>query len=285
MTTGKKSKPSYIYAIVGVSLVLFLIGILGWLMINGRALTRAFKEDIEVSIDFHDQTRDASVQALKTICDKQAWVREARIISKEEAIKMQSALENENIEAFLGSNPLFTSIALKVQEAYVNKDSLAKIKEFFMQSNVVRDVNYPTLVVNSMNANFRKISIILLVIAFVLFMVVAILIDNTVRLAMFSNRFLIKTMQMVGATRNFITRPFDQRALINGCISGVLATIGILLVKSFAEAQLPALKTLHNNNLFIILLIVMILMGMTITFLSTHRSVIKYLKTPIDDLY
>ena len=105
MTTGKKSKPSYIYAIVGVSLVLFLIGILGWLMINGRALTRAFKEDIEVSIDFHDQTRDASVQAIKTICDKQAWVREARIISKEEAIKMQSALENENIEAFLGSNP------------------------------------------------------------------------------------------------------------------------------------------------------------------------------------
>jgi cell division transport system permease protein len=114
---------------------------------------------------------------------------------------------------------------------------------------------------------------------------VIISIDNTIRLAMFSNRFLIKTMQMVGATRNFITRPFDRRALINGCISGVLATIGILLVKSFAEAQLPALKTLHNNNLFIVLLIIMIFMGMMITFLSTHRSVIKYLKTPIDDLY
>jgi len=285
MTTGKKSKPSYVYAIVGVSLVLFLIGILGWLMINGRALTRAFKEDIEVSIDFHDQTRDASVQALKTICDKQAWVREARIISKEEAIKMQSALENENIEAFLGTNPLFTSIALKVQEAYVNKDSLAKIKDFFMQSNVVRDVNYPTLVVNSMNANFRKISIILLVIAIVLFMVVAILIDNTVRLAMFSNRFLIKTMQMVGATRNFIAKPLLVRALLNGLVSAFIAIFLLFGLIQWAGTQFPQIKALQGVKTSIFLFGGLIIIGVGISIFSTYRSVLKYLKMKLDDLY
>ena len=285
MTTGKKSKPSYVYAIVGVSLVLFLIGILGWLMINGRALTRAFKEDIEVSIDFHDQTRDASVQALKTICDKQAWVREARIISKEEAIKMQSALENENIEAFLGTNPLFTSIALKVQEAYVNKDSLAKIKDFFMQSNVVRDVNYPTLVVNSMNANFRKISIILLVIAIVLFMVVAILIDNTVRLAMFSNRFLIKTMQMVGATRNFISKPLLIRALLNGLISAFIAIFLLFGLIEWATSQFPQIGMLQGISNSLILFGGLILLGVGISVFSTYRSVLKYLKMKLDELY
>ena len=285
MATSKKAKPSYINAIMGVALVLFLLGILGWLVINGRALTRAFKEDLEVNVDFHDNVSEENVKKMRSILDKQPFVRKSRIITKDEAATMQSQVEGSNIVEFLGYNPLFTSISLKMREGYVNADSLTKIKKSILQSNVVRDVTWPNMVVDQMHNNFRKIGIILGSISVILLIVVIFLIDNTVRLAMFSNRFLIKTMQMVGATRNFITRPFDRRALINGCISGVLATIGILLVKSFAEAQLPALKTLHNNNLFIVLLIIMIFMGMMITFLSTHRSVIKYLKTPIDDLY
>jgi cell division transport system permease protein len=284
MSIGK-AKTSYAYAIIGVSLVLFLLGTLGWLVINGRGLTRVFKEDIEVQVDFHDNTRDENIQKLKAVLDRQPFTRESRIITKEEALKMQSELTGENIEEFLGTNPLPTSIAMKLNAEYVNKDSLEKIKQFVMQSNVVNDVTYPKMVVDQMNSNFRKISIILGVISLLLFIVVIILIDNTVRLAMFSNRFLIKTMQMVGATRWFISKPFDQRAIVNGLISGILAVAGLWFVIVFAEGRLPELKLLREPVLLTMLMAGMVLVGILISLVSTHRSVVKYLKLHVEDLY
>ncbi|MBS1585023.1 MAG: cell division protein FtsX [Bacteroidetes bacterium] len=285
MSTGKKAKPSYANAIIGVSLVLFLLGTLGWLVLNGRALTRAFKEDVEVAVDFHDNTKDDNVQRMKEMLDKQPFVRESRIITKEEAIKMQSEIEGQNIQEFLGYNPLFTSIVLKLHSGYVNKDSLERVKQFIMQSNVVRDVTYPKVVVEQMNNNFRKIGIILGAISLILFIVVVVLIDNTVRLAMFSNRFLIKTMQMVGATRWFISRPFDQRAVVNGLISGVISVSALWLVISFAQKQLPAISVLNDTGMLIFLMVMMIVLGILISLVSTHRSVVKYLKMHVDDLY
>ncbi|MGN6567359.1 MAG: cell division protein FtsX [Flavipsychrobacter sp.] len=285
MATGKKAKPSYVYAIIGVSLVLFLLGTLGWLVINGRALTRAFKEDLEVNVNFHDNTKDENVQKMKTILDQQPFVRESRIITKDEAIKMETQVEGENPVDLLGYNPLFSSIALKLHSEYVNKDSLEKIRQFILQSNVVRDVTWPNVVVEKMNSNFRKIGIILAVISVILFIVVIFLIDNTVRLAMFSNRFLIKTMQMVGATQRFISRPFDRRAVINGFISGVIAVVALWLVISFAYTQLPELKLLKNTGMLTLLMAGMILTGILICMISTHRSVVKYLKLHVDDLY
>ena len=162
---------------------------------------------------------------------------------------------------------------------------IAKIEQFVKQSNIVREVSYPTGVVEKMNANFRKIGIILGAISLLLFIVVVILIDNTVRLAMFSNRFLIKTMQMVGATQWFITRPFDKRAVLNGLISGLIAVVGLWVVISFAENQLPSLRALHEPLLLTILMTGMIVLGILISVISTHRSVVKYLKMHVDDLY
>ncbi len=285
MATGKKSKPTYFNAILGVALVLFLLGILGWLVINGRSLSRAFKEDLEISVDFHDNTTDENVAKMKAILEKQAFVRNTKIITKEEAVKMENQVEGTNVVDFLGYNPLFTSVAVKLHEEYVNKDSLAKIKTFIMQSNIVRDVTWPNVVVDQMNSNFRKIGIILGSISIVLLIVVVFLIDNTVRLAMFSNRFLIKTMQMVGATQQFITRPFDMRALLNGFISGVLAVIALWVVMSFATKQLPVLSLLNDPTLVFCLMGGMILLGIIISLVSTHRSVVKYLKLHLDDLY
>ena len=285
MATGKKSKPTYFNAIMGVALVLFLLGVLGWLLINGRALSRAFKEDLEVNVDFHDNTSDENVQKMQSILDKQPFVRSTRIITKEEAIKMENEIEGGNIVDFLGYNPLFTSIALKMHEEYVNKDSLAKVRKFILQSNVVRDVTWPNVVVDHMNSNLKKIGIILGGISVVLLIVVIFLIDNTVRLAMFSNRFIIKTMQMVGATRSFITHPFDMRALLNGLLSGIVAVIGLWIVMSFANAQLPALNSLNDPLLLTLLMSSMIVLGIFISMISTHRSVVKYLKMHVDDLY
>ncbi len=285
MSTGKKSKPSYINAIMGVALVLFLIGVLGWLLINGRALTRAFKEDLEINVDFHDQVSDAQVSKMQNILNAQPFVNSSKIITKEEAVRMENQIEGGNIVEFLGYNPLFTSIALKLHEEYVNKDSLDKVKKFILQSNVVRDVTWSNMVVDQMDKNFRKIGIILGSISVMLLIVVIFLIDNTVRLAMFSNRFLIKTMQMVGATRSFITRPFDMRALINGLISGVIAVFALWMVMSFATSQLAELKQLNDPGLLGMLMVGIIVLGILISMISTHRSVIKYLKMHVDDLY
>lgn len=285
MATGKKAKPSYINAIMGVALVLFLMGILGWLVINGRSLSRAFKEDLEVNVDFHDNVSDENVAKMRAILDKQPFVRKSRIITKDEAAAMESQVEGSNIVEFLGYNPLFASISLKLKEGYVNADSLKQIRKFILQSNVVRDVTWPNMVVDQMNSNFRKIGIILGGITIILLIVVIFLIDNTVRLAMFSNRFLIKTMQMVGATQSFITRPFDVRALINGLTSGVIAVIGLWMVMSFAKAQLPVLDLLADAGMLTMLISAMLLLGIIITMVSTHRSVVKYLKMHVDDLY
>jgi cell division transport system permease protein len=285
MATGKKAKPTYINAIMGVALVLFLLGILGWIVINGRALTRAFKEDLEVNVDFHDNVSDENVNKMRGILDGQPFVRKSRIITKEEAAAMESQVEGSNIVEFLGYNPLFTSISLKMHAEYVNRDSLLKIRKFILQSNVVRDVTWPNMVVDQMHSNFRKIGIILGSISIILLIVVIFLIDNTVRLAMFSSRFLIKTMQMVGATQSFITRPFDMRALINGLTSGVIAVLGLWLVMSFAKAQLPELDRLDDPILVGSLVTSMIVLGILISMISTHRSVVKYLKMHVDDLY
>ncbi|XZF12633.1 cell division protein FtsX [Chitinophagaceae bacterium MMS25-I14] len=284
MSKGK-TKTSYASAIIGVSLVLFLLGTLGWLVINGRGLTRAFKEDIEVQVDFHDNTRDENVQKMKSVLDTQPFVRASKVVSKEEALKMMNDLEGENVDELTGANPLFTSIILNLHSEYVNKDSLEKIRTFIMQSNVVHDVTYPKVVVSQMDNNFRKISIILAAISLLLFIVVIVLIDNTVRLAMFSNRFLIKTMQMVGATRWFISKPFDQRAIINGLISGLLAVLGLWFVIVFAESRLPELKLLREPVLLAVLMGGMVLLGIIISLTSTHRSVVKYLKMQVEDLY
>jgi cell division transport system permease protein len=285
MTNSKKAKPSYFNAILGVALVLFLLGMLGWLLINGRALSRAFKEDIEMQVNFHDNTTDENINKMQAVLNNQPFVRRTKVITKEEAIKIESQTEGHNVIEFLGYNPLYASVVVKLHEGYVNNDSLQKIRQFIMQSNIVRSVTWPDNVVDKMNSNFRKIGIILGGISVLLFIAVIILIDNTVRLAMFSSRFLIKTMQMVGATQQFISRPFDSRAVVNGLISGLLAVAGLWAVISFAQSQLQALNALNDPMLLALLMLGMIVLGICISLVSTHRSVVKYLKMHVDDLY
>jgi cell division transport system permease protein len=222
---------------------------------------------------------------MQSVLDKQPFARKTRVVTKEDAIKMESQVEGHNVEEFLGFNPLYASVILKLNEGYVNKDSLNKIKQFVMQSNVVRSVSWPDNVVDKMNSNLRQIGIILGCISILLFIVVVFLIDNTVRLAMFSNRFLIKTMQMVGATQRFISRPFDRRAVLNGFISGLVAVVALWMVVKFASSQLEAISTLNDPALLGTLMLCMIVLGICISLVSTHRSVTKYLKMHIDDLY
>jgi cell division transport system permease protein len=285
MATGKKSKPTYAYAIIGVSLVLFLLGTLGWLVINGRSLIREFKENITITADFHDNIGDDKILALQQILDKQPFIRHTEVTTKEQALKIVNQTEGDNVDMLTGINPLFASMEMNVYSEYANQDSLEKIRQFVLQSNIVREVTYPKVQVTQMNNNFRRINLVLGIIAIILVVSVVVLIDNTVRLAMFSNRFLIKTMQMVGANRFFITKPFDLRAILNGVISGVIAIAALWLLMYVAESYFPELMQLHDTKLLVGLMIGMLLLGVLISLLSTHRSVIKYLKMHVDDLY
>lgn len=283
--TGMKKAPSYIYSIIGISLVLFLLGTIGWLAINGRSLSRYFKEQIELQVILHDNTRDEKTKELETMLQKQPFVSKATVVSKEDAAKQMTQEMGEDFMQLLDANPLYTSIKINLHSDYVNTDSISKIKQFLMQSNIVREVSYDRVVVDKMNANFRKVGIVLGVIALILFVAVIIIIDNTVRLAMFSNRLLIKTMQMVGATRWFIARPFDKRAILTGLLSGLIAVAGLFLLMYFAGSVLTELNAIRDYASLTVLVIAILVMGILISVLSTHRSVVKYLKLKLDDLY
>jgi cell division transport system permease protein len=280
-----KKAPSYIYSIIGISLVLFLLGTIGWLVINGRSMSRYFKEQVELQVILHDNTRAEKSQELQEILKKQPFVSKSTIVTKEEAAEQMKKDMGEDFMQLLDINPLYTSIKLNLKSDYVNTDSISKIKQFLMQSNIVREVSYEKVMVDKMNATFRKIGLVLGAIALILFIAVIIIIDNTVRLAMFSNRILIKTMQMVGATRWFIAKPFDKRAIVTGLISGLIAVAGLFLLMYFASSVLSQLSIFKDYLSISILVFIILLLGVLISVLSTHRSVVKYLKLKLDDLY
>ena len=285
MAIRKKTKPSYTSAILGISLVLFLLGTLGWIVINGRALSGKFKENLDVNINLHDNTRPEKSAQLEQILKGQPFTKQVRFISKEEALKDLATVEGADIMANSGINPLWPQLVLNVHSNYVAPDSLEKISAFIKQSNIVASVDYPVTIAANIESNFRRIGYVLGAISLLLFITVIVLIDNTVRLAMFSNRFIIKTMQMVGATRWFIARPFDTRAILNGLLSAGLALAGLWGVKAFAEAQIPDLHVLNDPTAMIFLAIGIVVLGVLISLGSTHRSVSKYLKVRLDDLY
>ncbi len=281
----KRGKPSYFMSILGVTLVLFLLGIIGWLIVNANKLGNHFKENVEIHANILGDPNPKDSAALMAYISTKPYIREITYINKEKAKEIWVGDDNKGWDGILDANPLPNSIAFKVKSQYMNVDSLTSIQNDLQQQTYVTDVTYPKALVGELNNNIRRISIGLLIIAIILSVVVIILIDNTIKLAMFSNRFLIKTMQMVGATRWFIARPMNTRAIINGAVSGVIAIAAVFLLILLAENYIPGVKTLHDNTTLVLLFVVLIILGICITLFSTHRSVIKYLKMKLDDLY
>lgn len=274
-------------SILGVALVLFLLGILGWIVINASKLESFFKGNVQVNAFIREGSRTAEVEALRAYIEARPYARRVEYVSKDMARRKFIGEGNDDWNKVLDYNPLPASVDFYLDPLYVNPDSLSRIVadvqgRFF----IVSEVKYPDAVVSSLDAIVRKIAIILLSISVVLCVIAIILIDNTIKLAMFSNRFLIKTMQMVGATRWFISRPFDKRALINGLVSAGLAIAGILAIIYLVEGWwLPELRVLHDTRMLVVLCLVLVAIGIGITFISTHRSVTKYLRMRLDELY
>jgi len=281
----KRGKPSYFMSILGVTLVLFLLGIIGWLVINANKLGDYFKENVEVRTYLRGDLNPKDSVALMNYITAKPYVKSIQYVSKEEGKKQYMQEESEDWSKVLDENPLPNAIYLRVKRQYVNVDTLANIKKDLEAQTYVSDVKYPEALVGKLNKNIRVVSIGLLVVVIIISLVVIFLIDNTIRLAMFSNRFLIKTMQMVGATRWFIAKPLNIKAIINGAISGVIAGAMLYIVILVAEGNISWLKTIHDNKLLILLFFILIITGIAITLFSTHRSVVKYLRMKLDDLY
>ncbi|GDX43269.1 MAG: cell division protein FtsX [Bacteroidota bacterium] len=282
----KKSKPSYFMAILGVALVLFILGILGWLVINTSKLETYFKGSVQVHAFVREGSPQKDIDVVKNIIKSKTYARNVEYITKEKARETFIGDGNQDWNKVLDYNPLPASIDFYLEPDYVNKDSLKVITAEIMKNFIISEVKYPDAVVTNLNNVVKKAGYFLLGLAGILALIVIILIDNTIKLAMFSNRFLIKTMQMVGATRWFISKPFDSKAIINGLISALLAITAILVLIYAVESWwLPEIKALKDNTSLFLLFLALILIGISITFISTHRSVTKYLKMKLDDLY
>jgi cell division transport system permease protein len=281
----KRGKPSYFMSILGVTLVLLLLGIIGCLIISANKMGNYFKENVEVKAFLRGDMNPKDSASLMEYISAQPYVKSIEYVNKERAQQIFLGDGNEDWAKILDYNPLPNSIVFKMKKEYLHMDTLNAIKADLEQKTFVDEVTYQQKLVTSLNANIRKWSLILLVVAIILALVVIILIDNTIRLAMFSNRFLIKTMQMVGATRWFIAKPMNIRAVANGAFSGMIAVVVVWLLLMLAERYIPELQAIHDNTSLILLFVGLIILGISITLLSTHRSVLKYLKMKLDDLY
>ncbi len=285
--SAKRGKPSYIYAIIGVALVLFLFGLVGWIFLNIRKTGEFFKESIQVHAWVERTANKKQIDSLKNYLTSLPYAKDVEYVTREKAIEKWNAENDTTWRKFLNNNPLPESIDFFVRADYMEKDSLANLDNL-LQTNfqgVVSEFQYPTETVAYVSKFVQTAALWVLVIAVLLSILVIISIDNTIRLAMYSNRFIIKTMQMVGATRWFIAKPLDLRALLNGLIASLIA-IGLLIgFIAVAVKFVPYFKVLHDNSNMILLFAGMIALGLFMTLFSTHRSVLKYLKMKLDDLY
>ncbi|MEY3208071.1 MAG: hypothetical protein RL064_102 [Bacteroidota bacterium] len=282
----KRSKPNYIYSIIGVAIVLFIMGIMGWLFLNLHSIGDNFKEDIRISVYLRTSDKN-SIGKIQQFIASQPYTKNVEYVNKDKAKTIWNKENNEDWAKILDFNPLPESVDFFAKADYVTTDSLANISTAIQTQfkNEVADIQYPKSLVTNLNERATKLGFIFLVLSVILCLIVIISIDNTIRLAMFSNRFLIKTMQMVGATRNFISKPLMVRALINGLISALISICLLVGLIQWTTMQFPQLGSIQSIGNTILLFGGLILIGVGISVFSTYRSVLKYLKMKLDELY
>ncbi len=285
--SAKRSKPSYGYAIVGVAMVLFLFGVVGWLFLNLKKSGEMFRENIQVHAWIAPTAKKLQIDSMQLYIASQPYVKTAEYVTKEKAIQKWNAENDSSWKKFIANNPLPESIDFYVKSDFMNKDSLASLSSY-LETNfagVMSEFQYPKETLNNVSSLTRYVASFILIVAVILSIIVTISIDNTIRLAMYSNRFLIKTMQMVGATRGFIVRPLNIRAVINGLIAGCIAILAVFGFILLIENFVPWLRLLRDGANMSIIMGGILILGIVISLVSTHRSVLKYLQMKLDDLY
>ena len=281
----KGIKTFYISTIFSISLVLLMVGLLGLIVLHAKNLSNFVKENIVLNIILDEQAKDADIFKLQKEIEKNPAIKDTEYISKELAARNLSKDLGEDFIKFLGYNPLTASIDVYLKAEYATNDEIQKFTRRLKSKDFVKEVGYQESLVDLVNQNLRSISIIIVVFGATLLLIAVALINNTIRLAMYSQRFIIRSMQLVGATRGFIRKPFVLTGILHGLL-GALISIAILIGTLFlARNEVPDLIILEDYTEFAILFFGIISMGILISFFSTFFAVNKYLNQHIDDLY
>ena len=283
----RKVNTSYITSVISISLVLFTLGVLGFFVINANSISRYIRENIGFEIIMDQNTREADILHLKKMLDTKPYVKSTEYITKEEAARRLSDALGEDFTGFFSDedNPLLPSIDVRFNAEWANNDSLAKIQTFVLSNKGVKDVYYQKSLIHLINRNLRKISLILLGFSVLLLIIAVALINNTIRLAIYSRRFIIRSMQLVGATRNFIQKPFIIKGIVQGITSAVIALILLTAIIATLWNNLPELKPLSSPETLLFLYLLVLASGMLVSGVLTYFAVRKYLNMKPDKLY
>ena len=283
--TKRRLRSSYLTSIISITLVLFMLGVLGLLILNAQRLSEYVKENIGFSIILKENVKEVDVILLQKTLDAAEYVKSTKYITKEQAAKELQEDLGENFIEFLGYNPLLASIEVHLYADYANPDSIKIIEQDFQQYEQIKEVFYQKSLVSLVNENIRKISFIILIFSGLLFLIAIALINNTIRLSVYSKRFIINTMQLVGATRGFIRRPFLFRSVWQGIVAALLA-IGLLNgVLYLAQKEFKEVINFQDIEIIGVLFLGVLFIGIIINWISTFFAVTKYLRMNVDKLY
>lgn len=283
--TTMKVKTNYVSTIISISLVLFMLGLLGLVVLNAKQISDHVKQNIGFSLYLNDNVTADEVTKIQEKISAKPYTNRIKHVTKEEAIEILTEDIGENPIDLLGYIPLLESIDVYLNADYTEADSINWIKKELKSIKKVKEITYQENLVSLINDNAKKISLVLLGFTVLLLIVVTALINNTIRLAIYSKRFLIKTMQLVGATGGFIRRPFIARGVLNGVLSALIAIILLLGVLYWFSINIPELMELQNFNDYLILFSSVIVLGILISWISTSLAVRKFLRMQSGDLY
>ena len=276
---------SYFSVVLSMFLVLFLLGILGFFIINSKKLSDDFKEEIVMTVFFKNEATDSTMVAFGEELKVAKFVKSSDYVTKEQAAKMHTDIIGEDFMTFLGANPLQNSYDIHLKAAYIDTENIRKIESRFLANDMIADIVYDKQLVSLVNDNIKKVSMWILIISGILALIAVLLINSSMRLAIYSNRFIIKTMQMVGATKSFIRKPFIWRSIRLGVIGAVLAIFALIGTLIYIDNTFPSLTILEDQLMVAAVLLGVLVVGVLITWVSTFFATQKYLNLRTDDLY
>ncbi len=266
-------------------LVLFMLGLLGLIILHGKKLSEYVRENISISVMLKENAADDMVISYMQRLERTSYVKKAEFISREQAAKELSNELGEDFVQFLGYNPLPASIDLQLRSGYANTDSIARIEKQLLRSNLVKEVVYQKSLIDQVNSNIRKITLVILSFSLILLMISVILINNTIKLSIYARRFLIRSMQLVGATETFIRLPFIKKSIVHGIIASVIAIMLLIGTLYLARQRMPEIAALQDVKQFSLFFAGILVLGILLSAFSTWFAVNKFLRMKIDNLY
>lgn len=281
----RRLRSSYFTSTVSITLLLILLGSIGLLLLNTKRISDYVRENIIFKVILKDNIREVDIFQIQKALDAKNYVKETVYIPKEKAaIELQEELGEDFIE-HIGHNPLLPSIEVKFLASYANNDSIAVIENDLKEFNQIKEVYYQKNLIHTVNENVKKISLVVLIFSSFLLLIAIALINNTIRLAIYSKRFIIRTMQLVGATAGYIRRPFLYRSILQGIVGALIAMAVLIGLIYLLQNEMSDIIRLNNTNILVLLFIIVLFLGIIINWLSTYTAVSKYLRIKTDKLY